>query len=179
MPRRRVYLPDEPKKRVIITQKLSTEAEGLFTLPAKSEQFAVVRGSRTLDDEPKAESTEAQTNLELPPPAVETPDWILQARQVGLLDVAEDLGVDVEPADDGDGFVVRPCPVCGDAAGAAVVMDTRWNVRQWKCPACRNRGGSLDLAALTLMGSTLGKLDQDGQTAVRGWFEGMGWCDAG
>jgi hypothetical protein len=110
------------------------------------------------------------------PPPAPVPTWIVQARQVDLLTVASHVGVEVVEGTEPGEQMIRPCPRCGSAEGVTVFVNPRWNARQWRCPACKGRGGNLDLASYALLGAPLGKLDDEGREAVKGWFEEMGWC---
>ena len=153
------------------------EAEALFHIPVQKASVAV----EELKPEPEAAQLPPEPPAAPAPepssPATRTPEWIIEARRVDLFAVARTIGIDIVPQQDKPGFALAPCPACGDDAGAAVEMNSRWNTRVWKCPSCKSFGGNLDLASLTLMGSTLGELDDEGQAAVRGWFSARGWCD--
>jgi hypothetical protein len=152
MPRRWVFQPDEPPKRRVTTRKNPPEAEGLFTMPAKgprptpSKPESVVAAEVIPEPDPK---TEVPVPPSSPPPAP-VPTWIVQARQVDLLTVASHVGVEVVEGEEPGSQLIQPCPRCGSAEGVAVFVNPRWNVRQWRCPTCKGRGGNLDLAALTL-----------------------------
>jgi len=190
---RRVFNPPPPKRRIVQRTPLPPEAEALFHMPAEeppvakeSREEEVVPSHELEDARPDPEPHEAAqrppdapTDLESAPPSTATPDWMIDARRVDLLAVAREVGIDIVPRADEPGFAIAPCPACGDATGAAVVLNSRWNTRVWKCPACMSFGGNLDLASLTLMGVRLGELDGEGHGAVQGWFSARGWCDEG
>ncbi len=190
---RRLYSPPAPKRRITPRTKLPPEAEALFNMTAM-EEFKTVEESPEAEDMPSLEPEDAQQAPELqeavpelsatsPAPTAaelaEIPEWINEARKVDLLAVAREAGIDIVSREDGPGFAIAPCPACGDSAGAAVTLNLGGNTRQWKCPSCKSHGGSLDLAALTLMGERLGELDDEGQAAVREWFASRGWCGGG
>ncbi len=182
---RRLFTPPPPRRRITPRTPLPPEAEALFDIPAADERV----GIGELTPEPVATRSTPEPSEAVPrtpavqpipepaSPSPEIPELIVQARRVDLLAVAREVGIDIVPRIDEPGFALAPCPACGDAAGAAVALNPSWNVRQWTCPNCKSLGGSLDLAALCLMGSTLGELDDEGQAMVRAWFTSMGWCD--
>lgn len=199
---RRLFSPPPPKRRIVPRQPLSPEAEGLFKIKVKeeprgAEEPKATEEARTVDDDSKPAPLDARpapvpldARPESPavppapapepsPSAPKTPSWIVQARTVDLFAVARSIGVDIVPRADEPGLAIAPCPACGDDAGAAVVLNPRWNTRQWRCPSCKSFGGNLDLAAMCLMGSKLGELDEAGQEAMRGWFTDRGWCEEG
>lgn len=139
MTRRRVFLPDQPKRRVVVRQKLSPEAEELFTLPTKAAQQA----PDPVQQSPDARAPDGASAHANPAPA-KTPNWIIQTREVNLLDVGQTLGVEIEPIGDAEEHVIRPCPICGCDAGAVVELNPCWNVQQWSCPECSGQGGNPD-----------------------------------
>ena len=87
------------------------EANAWFKMTAEDEQPAGAVSARQVSAEPSAEPIEAPPEPAPTPPTTRTPEWIAQARRLDLLEVAEDLGVDVVPTDDGNGLLIRPCPV--------------------------------------------------------------------
>lgn len=181
---RRTFTPPPPRKVIKPRVPIPQAAQDLFAVgddsPMDAEEPPLSEHVVSLEpDTAPVEHRDAQGPQESPepPPAPQTPQWIVQAREVDLLVVAREIGIDLVPRTDKPGFMLAPCPACGDAAGAKVFINRRWNVIQWACPECGERGGSLDLASLCLMGARLGQLDDEGHAAVRGWFSAMGWCE--
>lgn len=88
------------------------------------------------------------------------------------MEIAEVLGLQVE--DDH----IRPCPCCGDEAGAEVYRNRKgWIL--WRCTACGTWDrGNLDLASYALAGEKAGDLEPGRKALLRQWFADQGWCKA-
>ena len=101
------------------------------------------------------------------------PAWILQVRKLDLLEVAAVLGLKVEDS------CIRPCPRCGDEAGAEVYRNKKeWVL--WRCTACEARDrGNLDLVSYALAGEKAGDLPVEQKLLLRQWFVDQGWCHVG
>ena len=123
-----------------------------------------------------ATTTSSTEKAASPPPhtqRLEIPPWILQVRDLDLVEIAEVLGFEVE--DDR----VLPCPRCGDESGAEVYRNKKgWTL--WRCRGCStwNRG-NLDLASYALAGEKAGDLDDTSKALLQQWFADQGWCDPG
>lgn len=107
------------------------------------------------------------------PPKPQVPAWILQVRKLDLLEVAAVLGLKVEDS------CIRPCPRCGDEAGAEVYRNKKeWVL--WRCTACEARDrGNLDLVSYALAGEKAGDLPVEQKLLLRQWFVDQGWCHVG
>ena len=122
---------------------------------------------------PTAPATSAEKPVSSPPPTLrrEVPRWILQVRDLDLVEIAEVLGLEVE--DDR----LLPCPRCGDEAGAEVYRNKKgWTL--WRCRSCSTWDrGNLDLASYALAGEKAGDLPPDQKALLRLWFADQGWCE--
>ena len=99
------------------------------------------------------------------------PRWILQVRDLDLVEIAEVLGLEVE--DDR----LLPCPRCGDESGAEVYRNKKgWTL--WRCRACSTWDrGNLDLASYALAGEKAGDLEPEPKALLQQWFADQGWCE--
>lgn len=99
------------------------------------------------------------------------PQWIVQVRKLDLLEVAEVVGLSVEDNQ------LRPCPSCGNEAGAEIYRNkSGWLL--WRCGVCEIRDrGNLDLASYAIAGEKAGDLEPDRKALLRLWFADQGWCD--
>jgi len=101
-------------------------------------------------------------------------DWIAQARNASLIDVASALNVKL-----GRNNSLGPCPHCGaEKRGSADVrapigMNATRN--GWRCHQCGAVGDVVDLVAYAIIGKRLRECEKDGQHAVVTWFKGRGY----
>ena len=111
--------------------------------------------------------------------------WLDAARDVALLDVAAELGLDVGR----DGRSFGPCPACGEATrnNPGRALDRRGRCRVtpdgagWLCcsngsDGCGATGDGLTLVAWSLTGRPWAKGDRGAGDAMRAWYAERGWC---
>jgi len=105
-------------------------------------------------------------------PRQRPPRWILQVRKIDMLELAEVLGLRV------DEDRMKPCPNCGDDAGAELYRNRQgWLL--WRCAECELRDrGNVDLVSYALAGQKAGDLHPDQKSLLRQWFVDQGWCEA-
>ena len=120
---------------------------------------------------PQAGAPKKEHSAPPPPPRSEVPRWIMQVRDLDLMEIAEVLGLEVED------HRIHPCPRCGDEAGAEVYQTKKgWTV--WRCKACSTwERGNLDLASYALAGEKAGDLPDEDKALLQQWFADQGWCD--
>jgi len=175
---RRTYLPDPPPTR----RRRGPAPPPFRGVPPTHSTFAVptlpetTKPQAVLDTVPATRATppKQQVALSSPsqPPRPKVPHWILQVRELDLLDVAQVLGLDVQSDR------LRPCPRCNDEAGAEVYTSKKgWTL--WRCRVCETRDrGNLDLASYALTGEKAGDLEPGLKELLQQWFVDQGWCDS-
>lgn len=103
-----------------------------------------------------------------------SPEWIERMRTEPVLEVAQGLGIEVQPARGSSGGAFG-CPACNaprrhtrtrDKRGAAGV---RRDGKGWKCFQCDASGDGIDLVAFYLRGKALSDLADAGKAEVRDW----------
>ena len=103
-----------------------------------------------------------------------TAQWIKEARELDVVQVAEHLGIEVSKS--GSTFNAGPCPVCGaqtrhtkrkDKRGALGITHDQGG---WICFQCEARGDSIDLVALTTIGKRLRDALDHEMELVRQWY---------
>lgn len=106
-----------------------------------------------------------------PKPRREVPRWILQVRDLDLVEIAEVLGLEV------DEDRLLPCPRCDDEVGAEIYQNKKgWTL--WRCHSCSTwERGNLDLASYTLTGEKAGDLEPAPKGLLQQWFADQGWCE--
>ena len=157
--------------------------EVLPQMDAPAEHLADHKHRRCITEQP-TEPTNGQrspdslgapeTSAEKPvatPARREVPRWILQVRDLDLVEIAEVLGLEFQ------GDRLLPCPRCADEDGAEVYRNKKgWTL--WRCRACSTRDrGNLDLAAYALAGEKAGDLEPEPKALLQQWFADQGWCD--
>ena len=197
MARRSVYLPDPPPQRKLRSSfdrsappwsqptPPPSENPGPSTTPVAEvlpqpdvPPERLPRGTteptngQRLPDSPATPTSSAEEPASPPPPTPrrEMPRWILQVRDLDLVEIAEVLGLEVE--DDR----LLPCPRCGDESGAEVYRNKKgWTL--WRCRACSTWDrGNLDLASYALAGEKAGDLEPEPKALLQQWFADQGWC---
>ena len=196
MPRRSVYLPDPPpykKRRSSLarselpwdhppTQDPAAVDSPVLTPPVERPQPAetverqptptyVGRQAPSPPASVPAAPVQARESAQLPEPHRDVPRWILQVRDLDLVEIAEVLGLEV------DEDRIRPCPPCGEETGAEVYQNKKgWTL--WRCHSCSTWDrGNLDLASYTFTGEKAGDLEPGQKALLQQWFADQGWCD--
>ena len=174
------YTPDPPTTRrrrfpvnVPLNSSPPTRAEVVESLPLKRPKPTTVpepvtpQPARSQVPEPQVQKPQL-----VPAPRKKVPKWIIQVRQLELVELAELLGLKV-----GDNHI-RPCPCCGIESGAELYRNkTGWLL--WRCHACEIRDrGNVDLASYALAGEKAGDLGPERKAMLRRWFADQGLCDA-
>jgi hypothetical protein len=135
-----------------------------FTVPATAESLPAPSSPLP----PAAKDTTSPTP---PAPRREVPRWILQARDLDLLEIAEGVGLEM------DGDRLRPCSRCGGDAGAEVYRNKKGRTL-WRCHSCKTWDkGNLDLVSCALTGEKAGDLEPEPKALLQQWFADQGWCD--
>jgi len=101
--------------------------------------------------------------------------WVEAMRHSHVLDVAQALGMQTQPASGSTGGAIVGCPVCGadlrhqksrDKRGA---IGVRPDGRGWHCFQCEASGDQIDLVALVLGGRRFRELNPSAKGNVRAW----------
>ena len=196
MPRRSVYLPDPPalkKRRSSFARSelpwdhTPTPSPALVDAAVLSPPAEPSQQAEPVERQPQPTSVGRQAPsppapmpaaplvgaepAQVPEPRPDVPRWILQVRDLDLLEIAEVLGLEV------DEDRIRPCPRCGEEAGAEVYRNKKgWTV--WRCRACSTWDrGNLDLASYAFTGEKAGDLPTDQKALLQQWFADQGWCE--
>jgi hypothetical protein len=104
-----------------------------------------------------------------------TPDWITRSNELGVFEVAQELGLKVTPARGANGGCIYGCPLCGaekrhssrgDRRGA---IGIRRDDMGWRCFECDASGDAVDFAAAVLRGKRYRDLSDGARAEVREW----------